>query len=160
MTAMFSWNQSKDCCSLLSPLTHVLTSIVKSTFWGNGSPVISTRAPSPPGSPIHLEPFAASGFGCSTQIQAERTQSAAPLLEMTLCLGKYTASFLPVGSHTLKNLPSSTEERCAFPHSCLLSAFRYWVRQKVCSGDFSGGPVAKTPSSQCRGLGFSPWLGN
>lgn len=24
-------------------------------------------------------------------------------------------------------------------------------------GDFSGGPVAKTPSSQCRGPGFNPW---
>ena len=27
-------------------------------------------------------------------------------------------------------------------------------------GDFPGGPVAKTPSSQCRGLRFNPWLGN
>ena len=26
--------------------------------------------------------------------------------------------------------------------------------------DFSGGPVAKTPCSQCRGPGFDPWLGN
>ena len=25
---------------------------------------------------------------------------------------------------------------------------------------FSGGPVAKTPSSQCRGVGFDPWLRN
>ena len=27
-------------------------------------------------------------------------------------------------------------------------------------GDFPGGPVAKTPRSQCRGPGFDPWLGN
>ena len=27
-------------------------------------------------------------------------------------------------------------------------------------GDFPGGPVAKTPSSQCRGPGFNPWSGN
>ena len=26
--------------------------------------------------------------------------------------------------------------------------------------DFPGGPVGKTPCSQCRGLGFDPWLGN
>ena len=25
--------------------------------------------------------------------------------------------------------------------------------------DFPGGPVAKTPHSQCRGLGFDPWSG-
>ena len=27
-------------------------------------------------------------------------------------------------------------------------------------GDFSGGPVAKTPRSQSRGSEFDPWLGN
>ena len=27
-------------------------------------------------------------------------------------------------------------------------------------GDFPGGPVAKTPCSQCRGPGFDPWSGN
>ena len=26
--------------------------------------------------------------------------------------------------------------------------------------DFPGGPMAKTPRSQCRGLGFDPWSGN
>ena len=26
--------------------------------------------------------------------------------------------------------------------------------------DFPGGPVVKTPHSQCRGHGFDPWLGN
>ena len=26
--------------------------------------------------------------------------------------------------------------------------------------DFPGGPVDKTPCSQCRGPGFNPWLGN
>ena len=26
--------------------------------------------------------------------------------------------------------------------------------------DFPGGPVAKTPHSQCRGPGFNPWSGN
>ena len=28
------------------------------------------------------------------------------------------------------------------------------------SWDFPGGPVAKTPSSQCGGPGFNPWSGN
>ena len=28
------------------------------------------------------------------------------------------------------------------------------------SRNFPSGPVDKTPSSQCRGLGFDPWLGN
>ena len=28
------------------------------------------------------------------------------------------------------------------------------------SWDFPGGPVAKTPRSQCRGPGFDPWSGN
>ena len=31
---------------------------------------------------------------------------------------------------------------------------------KIRSGDFPGGPVAKTPCSQCWGPGFSPWSGN
>ena len=26
--------------------------------------------------------------------------------------------------------------------------------------DFPGGPVGKTPCSQCRGPGFDPWSGN
>ena len=30
---------------------------------------------------------------------------------------------------------------------------------KIRSGDFPGGPVAKTPCSQCWGPGFSPWSG-
>ena len=29
-----------------------------------------------------------------------------------------------------------------------------------CKGDFPGGPVAKTPLSQCRESGFDPWSGN
>ena len=33
-------------------------------------------------------------------------------------------------------------------------------RQKSKLGDFPGGPVAKTPSSQCKGPGFYPWSGN
>ena len=28
------------------------------------------------------------------------------------------------------------------------------------SWDFPGGPVVKTPHSQCRGPGFDPWSGN
>ena len=31
---------------------------------------------------------------------------------------------------------------------------------EVGSLDFTGGPVAKTPCSRCRGPGFDPWSGN
>ena len=31
---------------------------------------------------------------------------------------------------------------------------------KNLSWDFPGGPTVKTPSSQCRGPGLDPWLGN
>ena len=31
---------------------------------------------------------------------------------------------------------------------------------KPITGDFPGGPVAKTPCSQRRGPGFDPWSGN
>ena len=34
------------------------------------------------------------------------------------------------------------------------------VSQKGNSRDFPGGPVAKTPHSQCSGPGFNPWSGN
>ena len=33
-------------------------------------------------------------------------------------------------------------------------------KKKMKMRDFAGGPVAKTPSSQCRGPGFDPWSGN
>jgi len=33
-------------------------------------------------------------------------------------------------------------------------------RQEKPMRDFPGGPVAKTPNSQRRGLGFDPWSGN
>lgn len=33
-------------------------------------------------------------------------------------------------------------------------------QEKEETRDFPGGPAAKTPSSQFRGLRFAPWLGN
>ena len=33
------------------------------------------------------------------------------------------------------------------------------VTKKMKALDFPGGPVVKTPSSQCRGHGFDPWSG-
>ena len=33
------------------------------------------------------------------------------------------------------------------------------MKKKKKQGDFPGGPVAKIPWSQCRGLGFNPWSG-
>ena len=37
---------------------------------------------------------------------------------------------------------------------------RVWVHISNLYWDFPGGPVAKTPHSQCRGPGFNPWPGN
>ena len=34
------------------------------------------------------------------------------------------------------------------------------THNKLYCGDLLGSPVAETSSSQCRGLGFDPWLGN
>ena len=34
------------------------------------------------------------------------------------------------------------------------------VGQKLHFSDFPGGPVVKTPSSQCKGPTFHSWLGN
>ena len=34
------------------------------------------------------------------------------------------------------------------------------VTEKKAPRDFPGGPVAKTPRSQCRGPAFDPWSGN
>ena len=34
------------------------------------------------------------------------------------------------------------------------------ITKENASRDFPGGPVAKTPCSQCRGSGFNPWSGN
>ena len=34
------------------------------------------------------------------------------------------------------------------------------LKTKFVTGDFPGGPVGKTPCSQCRGPGFDPWSGN
>ena len=34
------------------------------------------------------------------------------------------------------------------------------LNQESTGGTFPGGPVAKTPSSQCRGPWFDPWSGN
>ena len=35
-----------------------------------------------------------------------------------------------------------------------------WNRKRLRTWDFPGGPMAKTPHSQCRGPGFDPWSGN
>ena len=36
----------------------------------------------------------------------------------------------------------------------------YLFIKTMVSKDFPGGPVAKTPHSQCRGSRFHPWAGN
>ena len=34
------------------------------------------------------------------------------------------------------------------------------IHKNLYPGTLPGGPVAKTPGSQCRGPGFQPWSGN
>ena len=36
----------------------------------------------------------------------------------------------------------------------------FLLYKNSCTWDFPGGPVVKTPYSQCRGPGFDPWSGN
>ena len=42
----------------------------------------------------------------------------------------------------------------------MLSGLNYGPLKFVCWGNFPGGPMVKTPSSQYRGHGFNPYLGN
>ena len=44
---------------------------------------------------------------------------------------------------------------CLVLNKCLLNE---WI-QKYYDGEFSDGPVVRTPSFHCRGHGFNPWLG-
>ncbi|XDB53234.1 hypothetical protein AB1E18_006757 [Capra hircus] len=43
---------------------------------------------------------------------------------------------------------------------CLEALEEVWDLTSLLQRDFSGGPVAETPSSQCRVPGFDPWMGN
>lgn len=65
----FSWTQSKNFCSLISPLTHSLAFIIKSKFWGSHSCIISMRHPSPLKSLLHFEHFAVSQFWSNTHVR-------------------------------------------------------------------------------------------
>ena len=52
------------------------------------------------------------------------------------------------------NIPSLNPDMNCVAKVLLNSISRYRRR------DFPGGPVARTPYSQCRGSGFNPWSGN
>ena len=45
-----------------------------------------------------------------------------------------------------------------FVIKCVKVLLQY--KRNTCDKDFPGGPVAKTPCSQCRGPGFEPCSGN
>ena len=47
-----------------------------------------------------------------------------------------------------------------FLHCCAINLQNFFILENWNSRDFPGGPVAKTPRSQCRGPGFDPWSGN
>ena len=49
-----------------------------------------------------------------------------------------------------------------FKISTLKSTLNHFIIRTLCktiSGDFPGGLMAKTTSSQCQGPGFNPWSG-
>ena len=39
-------------------------------------------------------------------------------------------------------------------------SWHFKITNEKREGDFAGGPVTKTPRSQCRGPEFDPWSGN
>ena len=41
-----------------------------------------------------------------------------------------------------------------------MSCFPYFTDEETEAWDFSGGPVANTPCSQCKRAAFDPWSGN
>ena len=45
-------------------------------------------------------------------------------------------------------------------HAFLCHLGKKHIKKKMGVGDFPGGPVAKTPRSQCRGPRYNPWSGN
>ena len=48
----------------------------------------------------------------------------------------------------------------SFTHSGQVAPLSLTILRRTQPRDFPGGPVAKTPRSQCRGPGFDPWSGN
>ena len=46
------------------------------------------------------------------------------------------------------------------PRNSNRNVMRYLFKTILPIQDFPGGPVVKTPRSQCRGPGFNPWSGN
>ena len=61
--------------------------------------------------------------------------------------------------YSLCNLGIVSLPFCASLSSCLIRDNNTDLK-KLFWGDFPGGPVDKTQSSQCRGPGFNPWSGN
>ena len=60
------------------------------------------------------------------------------------------------GCDSVNILETSTEMMSSLVFSLEEENLRAASEEK----DFSGGPVAKTPHSQCRRPGFNPWSGN
>ena len=71
---------------------------------------------------------------------------------------------LKFSMETRKTLNSQSNLKKNSAGATRLPDFRLYhkatVSKTVYYWDFPGGPVAKTPCSQCRGPGFNPWSGN
>ena len=102
--------------------------------------------------PIHLGPSQFVEFlSCSNT-----TETRGGRYQRTKCIeGKmiFKRSYL-------KSSPLSWENHgLSKRHEALFLSTGLKFKKKL-RGDFPGGPVAKTPCSQCRGHGFDPWAGN
>ena len=62
----------------------------------------------------------------------------------------------------MRVMPADSNNPCpprSLPFFCTFQ-YEYKIRVFKIARNFPGGPVAKTPCSQYRGLGFGPWSGN
>ena len=97
---------------------------------------------------------------CLTTLSQEHNETLTSLISVQTC-DTYSAN----GTHTYcepRVLPAccgtTVREVDADKHISATPQAPY--DSKVQSGEFPGGPVAKTPGSQGRGPRFNPWSGN
>ena len=80
-------------------------------------------------------------------------------------VGHYSAYRAHTHTKVIKHKDGNKHGACVLKRHCqeqwllsfLVSGFFYILKNCL---NFPGSPAAKTPYSQCRGLGLDPWLGN
>ena len=71
----------------------------------------------------------------------------------------------PVDAPTQRHTPKASKHALRGPHRVVAGPEVHGAPaatpgNRMQPSDFSGGPVAKSPSSQCRGPGLNPWSGS